>query len=137
MPYKKTRTDGYVHLDWYGVLTDEDIVSLGQDLPAIASELGYAPHVLHTFDRVAGARVRPWTVFQHALRHKDVPIQNPVKSAWVAAHPDVQRMGKLFQELNRNPQLEVELFETAKAAKAWLKRGANRASRKPRRCAAG
>lgn len=131
MPYQLTQTDEFVHIEWSGEMTDEDLVALGQQMPEIATRLGYAPNALHTFDQVTGAQIKPWSIFEHSLRQKRLRLKNPIKCAWVVRTPAVRRMGQLAQELNRNPNLTLELFGSLSAAKAWL-----RAPVKPKKASA-
>lgn len=137
MPYKHSRKEEFVHIAWHGELTNEDLVAVGRELPKLAAELGYAPHVLHTFDEVTGANVEPWTVFEHSLRHRDVPLRNRAKAAWVVRTPEMRRMGELFQELNRNPNFEIRLFNSETAALRWLRSTTVRKRRIKSREAAG
>ncbi|ACB77340.1 hypothetical protein [Opitutus terrae] len=121
MPYQFTQTDEFVLIEWCGEMTDEDLVALGRQMPQIATKIGYAPNVLHTFDQVTGAQIKPWSIFEHSLRQKRLRLKNPIKCAWVVHTPEVRRMGQLAQELNRNPNLTLELFDTLAAAKTWLR----------------
>lgn len=121
MPYQLTQTEDFVHIEWCGEMTDDDLIALSRQMPQIATRLGYAPNVLHTFDQVTGAKIKPWSLFEHSLRQKRLRLRNPIKCGWVVRDATVRRMGMLAQELNRNPNLMVELFDTIAAAKAWLR----------------
>jgi hypothetical protein len=121
MPYKATLSDGLVHVQWLGVLEAGDLLQLTRDLAKFGATLGYAPNVLHTFSRMKRATIEPWSMLQHAFRRRDTQLPNPVRIAWVATTAEVRRMGELFVELNRNPKIEIAVFGTRAAARAWLR----------------
>lgn len=121
MPYNATPSDGFVHVEWFGVPETADLQLLHHDLAKIGAMLGYAPSVLHTFSRVKSGAITPWSLLQHALCRRDVPLPNPVRIAWVTTKAEVRRMGELFAELNRNPRIEIAVFGNSVPAKAWLR----------------
>ena len=120
MPFSIKVLDDHVHIDWYGVLSNEDLHYIGSKLPEIAKKLGHAPDVLHTFDKVTEATMKPWDAFQHSLRREDTRLANKARSAAVAKTEKVRAMALLFQQLNRNPHIEMEIFPSEAEALAWL-----------------
>lgn len=120
MPFTHTVTDAYVHIQWHGELNKEDFGQIGALLPRIAATLRRAPHVLHTFDAVTGAKLQPLDAFHHSLRLQDAPITTKARSAAVAKTPEIRAMAKLLCELNRHPNLTMEIFSSDKKAIAWL-----------------
>lgn len=120
MPYTFHQGDQFLHIEWYGVLADEDLKSFGARLREVATGLGHTPHILHSFAGLTDTQIKPWSLFEHSLHQKRVKFKNVVKCAWVADRPEIQRMGQLVQELNRNPNLTIELFDSMDAATAWL-----------------
>lgn len=108
-------------MQWCGVLEAGDLQQLTRELAKWGATLGYAPSVLHTFSRMKRAEIQPWSMLQHALRRQDITLPNPVRIAWVATTAELRRMGELFVELNRNPKIEIVVFESRAAAKAWLR----------------
>lgn len=136
MPYKATQTDGYVHIQWHGMLKAQDLLALAHELPRIGATLGYAPNVLHTFAGMTGTQIEPWSMLQHSLRRRDTPMPNPIRVAWVTDDAEIRRMGELFQELNRNPNIEISVFDAGAAAKIWMQ-AARKKRAKSRRSATG
>lgn len=120
MPYVLTKKESYVHLDWSGTITTQDLKSIGKDLTGVMAEWGYAPHVLHTFDQVEAMDFGPWGMFMHSLLREDTILPNKSKSAHVAKSEKAQSVCKMFRELNRNPDIEMQLFDNEAAAIAWL-----------------
>jgi hypothetical protein len=120
MPYVLTKKEKYVHLEWSATITTDDLKAIGKDLVKVMAELGYAPHVLHTFDRVEAMDFGPWAMFMHSLRREDTRMPNKAKSAQVAKDEKARTVCKMFRELNRNPNIEMHLFDNEPAAIAWL-----------------
>jgi hypothetical protein len=120
MPYERVIDPGFIHYRWHGEFTKADLVSIGRDLPELAAELGYAPNVLHTFPAGLTGNIEPWTVFEHSIRRRNTVLKNPAKVAWVAVDPHIVTVGRMLQELNRNPNIEIEIFPADAAARRWL-----------------
>lgn len=120
MPYSHSIKDHYLHIQWHGELCNEDLRSIGAELPGISARLGYAPNVLHTFDDVTGGKIEPWSIFQHSLRREDTRLPNKAKSAAVAKTAKVHAITRLFMELNRNPNIVMAVFDSEEAAIKWL-----------------
>lgn len=124
MPFTHTITDDYVHIQWHGEIVKQDLGEIGALLPQIAARLRRAPHVLHTFDGVTGNKIQPLDALHHSLRLQDAPIVTKARSAAVAETAEVHAMAALLCELNRHPNLTMEIFPSASAAIAWLRAGA-------------
>lgn len=120
MPYTLTPQPGYVRLDWSGVIKTGDLKTIGKDLTKVMTDTGRAPHVLHVFDQVEDVDFGPWAMFMHALRREDTKLPNKCKSAQVAKDDKARSVCKMFRELNRNPNIEMQLFDTEATAIAWL-----------------
>lgn len=120
MPYALTKKQGYVHLDWSGTMTADDLKSIGPSLAEVMAEWGRVPHVLHTFDRVEGMDFGPWAMFAHSVHREDTRIPWRSKSAHVAKTETARTVCKMVCELNRNPNIEMKLFSDEAEAVAWL-----------------
>jgi len=120
MPYTLKITDEFLGIEWYGVLTPQDLTAIGQDLPRIGRNLGHALHVLHTFDAVTRIDFDPLAAYHHTIRREDIHIPQAVKSAAVAKTPEVFAMARMMQELNRNPMIEMRVFDADADALAWI-----------------
>jgi hypothetical protein len=55
-----------------------------------------------------------------AKRRETVTPPNPIRTAIVATSPTVIGFARMFQNLNNNPQITVQLFNGVTAAEAWL-----------------
>lgn len=122
MPYSSIIEGRVVHIVWSGVMSREDLQSLGKGMPRIAAELGFAPDVLHTFDAVTGHSFQPLAAYMLSLLRKRVEIPTPVRSAAVATTAEGKSMARMMATLNRNHNLEMKVFESEEAARRWLGR---------------
>lgn len=122
MPYTYAIEGRLVHVSWQGVVSKEDLQSLGETLPRLARELDCPPDILHTFDGVGGYTFQPIAAYMLALMRKRVEIPVPVRSAVVATTPETHAVGKIFKALNRTHNLEMELFASEAEARRWLRR---------------
>ncbi len=121
MPFTYTLEDGLVHFRWSGVLTLADLQSISEVMPAVARQLGRAPQVLHNFDAVTSCDFPPIAAYEHSQQRRGIPIPNPVKSATIATTSEIRAMARVFQAVNHNPNLRMEIFGSEAAARAWLK----------------
>ena len=122
MPYSYIIEGRVVHIVWSGVISKEDLQSVGKAMPRLAAELGFAPDVLHTFDTVIGHSFQPLAAYMFSLLRKRVEIPNPVRSAAVATTPEGKSMARMMATLNRNHNLEMKVFASEEAARRWLDR---------------
>ncbi len=109
-----------MHIRWSGVLTQADLGRIGQLMPQLVRELGFIPQLLHTYDAVTGCDFPPLAVYEHSEQRRHLHIPQATRAALVAKTPVVRDMARVFQLLNRNPNLEMEIFDTEAAARAWL-----------------
>ncbi|HLP03344.1 MAG TPA: hypothetical protein VK163_15060 [Opitutaceae bacterium] len=124
MPFTYSIAGRLIHFRWSGTLTRDDLQMLGATMPELARQVaqatGRAPQVLHDFGAVEACDFPPIAAYEHSLRRRTVPIPEPVKSAIVATQTGGRAMARVFQALNRNENLLMELFDTEAAARAWL-----------------
>ncbi len=120
MPFTHAIEDRVVHIRWSGVLTQGDLEGIGKLMPQLVRQLGFVPQVLHTYDAVTGCDFPPLAVYEHSEQRRQLHIPQPSRAASVAKTAVVRDMARVFQLLNRNPNLELEVFATEEAARAWL-----------------
>ena len=123
MPYTITPTEGFVHIAWHGVITVQDLIQIAPDLAQIGQRLGRVPSVLHTFDGVEEIDMEPLIAYRQSLRRNDMRLPNRTKVASVASSPTVFAYARIMEELNRNPKIEMRVFDEREPAVAWLLAG--------------
>lgn len=120
MPYTITPNDAFTHVAWHGVMEVLDLENIAKELAMLGQRLGRVPPVLHTFDQVTEVHMEPIIAYRQALRRNEMHVPNRVKAATVATSPTVFAYARLFEELNRNPMIEMRVFDAREPAVAWL-----------------
>lgn len=123
MPYTITPTEGFVHIAWHGVITVQDLIQIAPDLAQMGQRLGRVPSVLHTFDGVEEIDMEPLNAYRQSLRRNDMRLPNRTKVASVASSPTVFAYARMMEALNRNPKIEMRVFDEREPAVAWLLAG--------------
>jgi hypothetical protein len=112
-------------------MTGRDLREVADELRAHERELGLVP------DRLAdmSGMVATGATFELAIlaaRVRGVQrFPNTFRSALVAPKVEVAGFARIFRILNRNPQIDVQVFERLEAAEAWLSAPPSRRSRRP------
>ncbi|MBK7594796.1 MAG: STAS/SEC14 domain-containing protein [Gemmatimonadetes bacterium] len=120
MAYRVLLQMPYVRVWFSGTLTGADLREVAGELRAHERELGRVP------DRLVdmSAMVATDTTFNLAIlaaRVRGVQrFPNAFRSALVAPTVAVAGFARIFRILNRNPQIEVHVFEDVDAAERWL-----------------
>lgn len=120
MSYIISIKEKLIHIDWYAVLCEADLLALRREIPERAMHLGFSPNILHTFDRVTACTLQPISALDHSLKRKAMAIPVRTKCASVATNEAIFKYAKLFQELNRNPNLDMQIFSSEAEALEWL-----------------
>ncbi len=122
MPFTYEIEDRLVVFRWSGVMTRADLQALMTVMPELAARAGFGVPVLHHFDDVTSCEFPPLAALDHSAQRRNVVIPGPVKSATIAKRSEVRAMARVFQALNRNPTLQMEIFDSEEAAREWLSR---------------
>ncbi len=122
MPFQHQIEGRVVHIEWHGVVSKRDLQEVGRLMPRVAAEVGFAPDVLHTFGAMQGYSFQPIAVYMLSLLRKRAEIPAGVRSATIATTPEQRKIARLFQSLNRSPNLEMRVFGDEQSARAWLAR---------------
>lgn len=120
MPYTVTIHDKLVHIKWHGTLVQADLQRVSRELPELASKMSVLPDVLHTFEGVVTFQLTLPHVQEHSENRSHLVLSKRVRSAVVANRPLVEEMAKIFRGLNRNPSIEMEIFQSKEDALLWL-----------------
>ena len=114
--------EGLMLARFYGAVTAEDFWRLDQLAREADSRLEANP------DRILDISDADWGLVESelvrnmaAIREKE-PMKNHVKAAIVAPKPEQYGIARMFQALNQNPAVEVQIFTDAPGAYEWLGR---------------
>lgn len=120
MPYRIALDESYVRVWFSGVVTGADLREVADELRAHERELGVMPdRLVDMSDMVATGTTFNLAIL--AARVRGVQrFPNGFRSALVAPRVEVAGFARIFRVLNRNTQIEVEVFDQLEAAEAWL-----------------
>ena len=121
MPFRTEIKPEFVLIEWYGVLSNQDLMALGMELPRIGMELQKVPNVLHTFEKVEDSKLQFEAMHAHGRALARIKLPNRSRTASVCTSPLAFGMARMMQSLNHNPDLQMEVFNTMEEALAWLR----------------
>jgi hypothetical protein len=120
MPYTIKREPNFLRITLRGAVTSRDLQAIADDVLAIEGSRAVPPHRLTDFSAMTEPYLTYAAVHAFVERRKAQPLANVVKSALVAPRPVLFGFARMFQLLNKHPQITIEIFATVESAEAWL-----------------
>jgi hypothetical protein len=120
VPYQITQEPDFYRLVFFDDITPHDLRVLVDVLAGLEASLPIALNRLTDLSLVAGDKLTYADVLAFAEERRAQRLANPVKSAIVAPRPVNVGFARMFQILNDNPQIEIQIFPSREAAEAWL-----------------
>jgi hypothetical protein len=121
MPYRLALEEPFVRVWFSGTLSGANLRDVADELRVHERELGRVPDRLVDMSEMVATD----TAFNLAILAARVRaverFPNSFRSALVAPSVAVAGFARIFRILNRNPQIDVQVFETADAAEQWLR----------------
>jgi hypothetical protein len=121
LPYVITMTSDILLVTISEALTPEDLTGMMQDADEIEKDLDPVPHRLTTSPGPFEVRVGYREVRAFAWHRREIVFPNVFRSAIVVRTPVERGIARMFQTLNDNPQIVIEIFDNDKEALAWLR----------------
>lgn len=121
MPYSVTTELSFLRIILHGVVTSQELQALADDVLAIEVSCPVTPHRLNDLSGMTDPYLTYSAVSAFVERRKAQPLANVVKSAMVAPRPVLLGFARMFQTLNKHPDIRIEIFSTIEAAEAWLR----------------
>jgi hypothetical protein len=121
MPYQIIEEPHFVRLIFTGDITPLDLVALDADMAALARNRPVVKHTLADFSQVVDYAITYADMLTYTERRRTQRFANSIKSAVVASHPVQVGFARMYQTLNTNPQVEIQIFATLAEAEAWLR----------------
>jgi hypothetical protein len=120
MPIVIRRNGGLLEVTFSGKIATTDLLNGAQEMAEIEAQEPVTPPRLNDLSDVTALEVDFWSIQQFAAMRKDSQLKNPTRSAIVA--PNVLQFGfaRMYQTVQANPQLEVQVFRSRADAIAWL-----------------
>ena len=99
----------------------EDIVSLIEEINLVEDEYSPFPDRIVDFREVELFDFRADGMFQFARHRAEKKFPNRLKSALLIGNDYQLGVARMFQTLNTNPQMTVEIFTDERKAAAWIR----------------
>ena len=110
-----------IRVTLFGVLTEQDLADIATAAADIERDRDPVPARLTDMTGVTEMKVSYPDVKTLADRRRVLVFPNDFKSAIVVATPVQRGMARMFQTLNDNPRITVQIFDDEAAALAWLR----------------
>jgi len=129
MAYQLRSDQSIIRITFSGTMSVEDLTALGEELRAFEEGHDRTPDRLTDLSAVEARDSTFKIILELARRRAAALFKNPFRSAIVAATPDMAGFARMFRILNRNPQIEVQIFDSVIDAEEWLSVAANQSVR--------
>lgn len=120
MPYRVALDEPCVRVWFSGVLTGRDLREVADELREYERGLGMVPdRLVDMSDMLATSGTFNLAILASRVRAVQ-RFPNTFRSALVAPRVEVAGFARIFRILNRNPQIDVRVFDRVADAEAWL-----------------
>ena len=119
MPHQISNIDNVLHVSLTGIVTGADL----DQAAAAAREYESGPTVPHRVTDLTGVvslNLNYETVRALASRRRTLRFPHAFKSAIIAPQPSQLGFARMFQTLNDNPQITIQIFPDKAAALQWI-----------------
>lgn len=82
-----------------------------------------SPDRVADLSTVEGVSLNFSAITNYAAARRTAPLKNKVKAAIVAPHPLQYGFARMFQTLNDNPDINMEIFTDTDSGLAWISAG--------------
>jgi hypothetical protein len=111
---------GIVYLTFRGYVTAEDIRDMVDLLTKIETEAKVSPDRIADLSAIEGISLSFTAITDYSANRRKAPLRNKVKAAIVAPHPLQYEFARMFQTLNDNPDINMEIFTDKDSGLAWI-----------------
>jgi len=114
---------GIVYLTFHGYVTAEDIRDMVDLLAKIETEAEVSPDRMADLSAIEGISLNFSAILDYSANRRKALLRNKVKAAIVAPHPLQYGFARMFQTLNDNPDINMEIFADKDSGLAWISAG--------------
>ena len=104
----------------HGVMTGDEFHQFAGQMSALMATRSRWPNNLIDLRAVEPSRLSFNDVLSLAKIREAVTPPNPIRTALVAGSPAMIGFARMFQSLNHNPSIAIEVFTDVAAAERWL-----------------
>ncbi|HWI18961.1 MAG TPA: STAS/SEC14 domain-containing protein [Vicinamibacterales bacterium] len=120
MPYSIQPSAGLLTVEYSGTLTGTDIHDSINELESLVQSLEQWPDNLVDMRSIELSALTFPDLMSVAKRREAVIPPNPIRTAIVADQPATMGFARMFQSLNHNPKITIQVFGDLAEAVAWL-----------------
>ncbi len=120
MAFDSKIAQGIVYLTFRGYVTAEDIRDMVDLLTKIETEAKVSPDRMADLSSIEGISLNFSAIIDYSANRRKAPLRNKVKAAIVAPHPLQYAFARMFQTLNANPEINMEIFADKDSGLAWI-----------------
>ena len=121
MPITTQFNGEFIATQMTGVVTLQDLLAHADEIEALESGLPVTPHRIANLTAGTVGDFSYVEMDAYIAKRRAVRLKNPVKSAIVVGDAVQFGFSRIFQTLNNNPDIRVEIFQGEEAALAWLR----------------
>lgn len=121
MPIAIEPNGEFILIKMTGLVSLPDLLSHADELAALEMRLPVTPHRLTLLSSGGVGDVSFADLHLFAAKRRAVQLKNAVKSAIVADDAVQFGFARMYQTLNENPNITVEIFQSEAPALAWLR----------------
>ena len=111
----------FVECKLLGLLTDEDLLALAREVEKLESEAPMTPHRITDMTEVTAVNCQFDGMERMVRLRRAANLKNPIRSAIIATQTIQYGFARMFQTLNDNPRITINLFQDETTALAWLR----------------
>jgi hypothetical protein len=124
MPYQTCYDGPILVVRFFGTVTESDLVGSADEVMALEDRGRNTRPRLTDLRGISDSPVGYAEVANIADRVGYRPLASPIRSAFLVDRPVQLGFARMFQTLNRHPQVTIGIFEDEAAARHWLIDGA-------------
>lgn len=122
MPFQIQFDAPILRITFSGIVTKADFTGLLSEVRRLEADFERVPDRLADLSGVTEWESRFQTTYDVASLRRAEAFPNKFRSAIVAPTPVTFGIARMFQTLNDNPQIEIQVFNTRAEAEEWLAR---------------
>ncbi|HXT71902.1 MAG TPA: hypothetical protein VN700_19265 [Vicinamibacterales bacterium] len=127
MPYRFAQTPLALRVDLLGVISAADIRGMLEEVERIEAGLSVMPNRVIDLTQVTAHEFTTSDMIANAHRRRMTAFSNPFRVAIIAPTPVSLGYARMFQILNDNADVTIEIFNDDGGAAAWLSAGTQHA----------
>ena len=120
MPYHIELTAPFIRVSLSGTVTGMDLIGVALALEQYERDLARVPDRLVDLSGMEAAGLTFHVAMQAARYRRTQRFPNAFRSALVAPTAASQGFAKIFQTINTNPQIDLQIFGSVADAELWL-----------------